>query len=136
MANVEVEGIDNVLNEIERRYSQKAMQSLSETAIRKAAEMFRDELVAEFGRVSGPYRTGATERETEVHGPTKDGRGNTVFIIRWRGDDDRYRLIHINEWGTAKNPNPPLKGTIDRTMKNVESRYYARIEEELKKGLS
>lgn len=135
MASIEVTGTGQVMNEIEKKFGNKQMNKLSTRALRKAAEMFLTELKKELSSVNGPYRTGATVEEAELHGPVK-GRRGTMYVIRWRGPKDRYRLIHINEWGTVKNPNPPLKGAIARMMKNVEKRYYKRIEKELKKGVA
>jgi HK97 gp10 family phage protein len=134
MANIEVKGTDAVLKEIEKKFGNKHMRRLSDRALKKAAEMFLTELKRAIGAVPGKYRTGATEAEAELAGPKTGKNGERYYVVQWRGKDNRYRLIHINEFGTVKNPNPPLKGAIAKTIKNIEKRYFKTIKRELEKG--
>ena len=51
--------------------------------------------------------------------------------IHWVGPRNRYAIIHINEWGSVKNPNPRGKGAIARTMFTTEMPYRSIIKETL-----
>ena len=42
---------------------------------------------------------------------------------------NRYAIIHLNEWGSVKNPNPRGKGAIARTMFSTEKPYKQIIKE-------
>ena len=65
----------------------------------------------------------------------KDGPNGRRRDIHWVGPKDRYRLIHINEWGTIKNPNPAGKGKVAASLKaekklieKQSKRYWRRFE--------
>ncbi|SFP80980.1 hypothetical protein SAMN05421839_1771, partial [Halolactibacillus halophilus] len=53
----------------------------------------------------------------------------------WKGPNGRYRIIHLNEWGTINNPNPAGKGAIARALKNSEKAYRDAVRKALKGGL-
>lgn len=131
---VKLKGTKELIKALERKFGQSAMESFSRKGHKKAAEFFLKELKAELQRIKGPYRTGATEEEATLEGPVRKGN-EYVFTIRWKGPDHRYRLIHINEWGTVRVPNPPLKGAIARTLKNTEQAYYRYIQNEITKEI-
>ena len=131
--SVKVTGMDKVIKELERKLG-SGFEPLSKRGLKKAANMFVDVLKKELQSIKGPYRTGATVDEIDLHGPIKKNDAWT-YVVRWRGDNDRYKLIHINEWGTVKNPNPPMKGAIARVLKNTEEKYYKILANEIRKGL-
>lgn len=49
--------------------------------------------------------------------------------VHWQGPMNRYAIIHLNEWGSVKNPNPRGKGAIARTMFSTEKPYKQIIKE-------
>lgn len=131
---VEVKGDQELIRDLESRFGQQAMAKLSETGLKRAAQMFADTLRRNMTAVDGQYRTGATEDEIVVQGPVMR-RGEWIYVIAWRGPDDRYRLIHINEKGTVQNPNPPLKGVIARTLNQTTDEFNRILAEEIRKGV-
>ena len=44
---------------------------------------------------------------------------------------NRYAIIHLNEWGTVKNPTPRGKGAIARTMFTTEKPYREIIKQSM-----
>lgn len=71
---------------------------------------------------------------------TNAGYSNFVAMakIGWNGPHQRYRLIHLNEWGYnwhGRQIKPKGFGVIEKSLKNAERDYFAIVEEELRKWL-
>ncbi len=82
-----------------------------------------------------PFRdTGATVKEITISEPFTEN-GTRMIKIHWKGPKERYRIIHLNEWGTVRAPNPPAKGAIQRAMRVGESKYFRTLKDEIEKGL-
>lgn len=129
--SVEVKGLSTLLNELEKRYGQKNMQRISDKALIDGAKVFVRELENQFRSFKD---TGASIEEITISDPMTIGGVRTVKV-HWRGPKDRYRIIHLNEWGTVKNPNPKGKGAIARALRNAEDAYRNAIKEALRRGL-
>lgn len=127
----EFKGVDKVLDELEKKLGKQAMQRISDKALKDAAKVFVEELKRQFETFKD---TGASIEEITVTGPFWEG-GIRVIKVHWRGPKGRYRIIHLNEWGTIKNPNPRGKGAIARALKNSEIAYHQAIKKALQEGL-
>ncbi|MFD2046015.1 hypothetical protein ACFSTA_12505 [Ornithinibacillus salinisoli] len=130
--SVEIRGIDQLVAELERRFGKEKMQRISDKALTDAAKEFVDELKMQFELFKDQ---GYSIEEITIHGPIWDKAGNRVIKIHWRGPHGRYRIIHLNEWGTVQNPNPRGKGAVARAMKNSERAYRAAVRKALESGL-
>lgn len=130
--SVKIKGMNNLLKELENRFGDQNVQRISDTALRKGAEVFVRELKAEFESFRD---TGASIDEITVSEPYTAASGERTVKIHWKGPDNRYRIIHINEWGTIKNPNPRGKGAIARAMRNAENAYRKVIKQEIREGM-
>jgi hypothetical protein len=126
---VNVTGEKKMLREIENRLGKKAIQPLVDQALTKAAEVFVNELESQFQTFRD---TGASIDEMTLSDPY-DFNGARTIRVHWKGPKDRYRVIHLNEFGTVKNPNPAGKGAIARAMRNSEKAYRETIRRELSK---
>jgi hypothetical protein len=78
--------------------------------------------------------TGASIEEMTISDPLWVSGVRTIKI-HWRGPKDRYRIIHLNEFGTVQNPSPRGKGAIARAMRNAESAYRNAIKKAIREGL-
>lgn len=129
--SVEVKGQDKLLAELEKRFGKQQMQRISDEGLKAGAEVFVKELKSQFKSFKD---TGASIDEITVGEP--EWQGDTRIIkIYWKGPKDRYRIIHLNEWGTVKNPNPRGKGAIARALKNSEQSYHEAIREAMERGI-
>ncbi|SEQ23597.1 phage protein, HK97 gp10 family [Virgibacillus subterraneus] len=129
--SVKVTGLDRLLGNLENELGKKAMQRISDAALNDAAEVFLDELKRQFE----PWAdTHATIDEMTLSNPYWEGGARTIKVY-WKGPNDRYRIIHINEFGTVKNPNPAGKGAIVRAMRNAEKPYHNAIRNAVERGL-
>jgi hypothetical protein len=128
---VRISGESQLLKQLERRFGDQAAKRISDKALKAGAVVF----VQELKRQLATFRdTGATIEEVTVSEPMTEA-GVRVVKIHWRGPDGRYRIIHLNEWGTVKNPNPRGKGAIARALKNSEREYRAAVKRAIEEGI-
>ncbi len=127
---LKIDGERALLKKIEQQYGEKAMRRIGDRALLAGAEVFVNELETQFRTFAD---TGASLREITI-GEVQQ-RGSARYVpIHWKGPDDRYRIIHLNEFGTVKNPNPAGKGAIAKAMRNAEKAYREAIKREIAKG--
>lgn len=134
--SVEVTGQQKVLAEIERRLGKAKMRVVSDAALKAGAKVFIAELkrqVRTFSDGKGSSE-GYTYDEITMSEPMTL-KGNRTIRIHWKGPHNRYRIIHLNEWGTVNNPNPRGKGSIARAMRNAESAYRRAVKEAIRRGI-
>ncbi|MGW7906321.1 hypothetical protein ACWEXP_00945 [Staphylococcus pseudoxylosus] len=75
--------------------------------------------------------TGASIDEISVTDPYYIHGKVRMVKIHWEGSMNRYAIIHLNEYGSVKQPNPKGKGAIARTMFMTEKPYQQIIKETL-----
>nr|DAU14054.1 MAG TPA: tail component [Caudoviricetes sp.] len=134
MNSVEVKGVNETLKAMEKRLGDKKVRSIARKAINTGAEkvekrlqsdmlVFKDQgyTIDEVVRKNATYKNYNTEAE-----------------IGWNGPHQRYRLIHLNEWGYTRNGRqikPRGFGVITKSLKNSEPFYLSTVEMEVKKSL-
>ena len=133
MIDIKMTGVDELLNELERRLGKDSMERISDAALLKGAELFVKILNAYIG-TGGKYAKGWTVADTSIEGPVYIDGVKTVKI-HWNGPNGRYRIIHLNEWGTVKMPNPPRKGAIAKAMRQAEQVYRNAIKQAVLEGI-
>ena len=124
---VKITGLPALQAELQARFGQAKMQEVADKAIYKGAEVIVKELEQNFQSFKD---TGASIREITISEPMVSAAGRRREI-RWRGPDDRYRLIHINEWGTIKNPNPAGKGKVAASLEGGKKAYRLAVKKVL-----
>ena len=129
--SVSIKGDKQLLAELERKFGSMHVQRISDGALLKGAKVFKRELERQFEDFK---KTGASKEEITIADPITLN-GNRVVRIHWKGPEGRYRIIHLNEWGTVKNPNPRGKGAVARAMRNAENAYRETVKKALKDGL-
>lgn len=129
--SVEVRGEAKLIAELEKRLGKSAMNRISDDALKKGADVFVKELQRQF---SSWKKTGASHDEITVSDIIVV-KGVRTIRIHWRGPDNRYRIIHLNEWGTVKNPNPSGKGAVARAMRNAQAEYRRVIKDAVRRGI-
>lgn len=129
--SVKIRGLNKLLDELETKLGKQGMQRISDKALINAANEFVRVLKSEFQSFRD---TGASIDEITITGPLWE-QGTRTIKIHWTGPKGRYRIIHLNEWGTIKNPNPRGKGAVARAMKNSEKAYRDAVRKAIKGGL-
>lgn len=130
-----IRGVSELLSDLEQRFGEQETRRVSDRALKKAADIFVVELKEQLRTFSGqPGTTGATVDEVTLTEPY-DFAGARTITVHWRGPKNRYRIIHLNEFGTVKNPNPRGKGAIARAMQVGERAYQEAIAEEIRRSM-
>src|SRR5699024_9869136 len=111
--NVKVNGIDQVNRELERRFGGKSMERILDKALLSGASVIKKELERNFDSFKD---TGASKDEITISKPMTLN-GTRSVVIYWSGPKKRYTIIHLNEFGTIKNPSPRGKGAVERALR-------------------
>ncbi|WP_437828957.1 hypothetical protein ACQRXC_14920 [Niallia taxi] len=128
---VSVSGNSQLERELMRLLGSQRTQQIVDRALLAGANVFVQELKQQFQSFKD---TGASIAEITISQPMNIGGARSVQVF-WRGPKERYRVIHLNEWGTVNNPNPEGKGAIARALRNAEQAYRNAIKQELRRGL-
>lgn len=121
MANLEVEGIENLLNEIDKMG--KVGEKIKKVALVKAGEKIKDAIISE-----APHRTGNLKKNIKVSKvKSKDG---VDYVEVYPGKDAFY--APFLEFGTTKMKADSFMSRGYETSKEDAERT---IEEEIKKEL-
>lgn len=134
MSSVELKGVTELVKQLEDKFGRKRTQEINDKALKKAGSYFKKELESAFDKFKD---TGASKDEIKlselmmIHGV----RGIMVY---WEGPMDRYRIIHLNEWGYERNGKeyiPRGYAAIAKTLKASEQKYRSIIKEEIRKNM-
>ena len=129
--SVQIKGLDKVLADLEKRFGEEKVRKISDQALKDGAKAFVKELKNQFESFKD---TGASIDEITISKPMYVN-GIRTIKIHWRGPEGRYRIIHLNEWGTIKNPNPRGKGAIARALRNAENAFHTAVKEAVRRGI-
>lgn len=129
--SVKITGMGAITAEIERRLGKEVMDRIGDEAILEGAKVIKKELEKNFESFKD---TGASQNEITISDsmPKSTGPSRT---IHWRGPERRYALIHLNEWGTIKNPNPRGKGKVALSLQNAKKEYRKVLKNKLEEHL-
>lgn len=135
---VNIKGQKQLERELQRKFGKVNVQRVSDLALKAGAEVFVKELKSQYNSVNWatkpPQRTGAIIDEITISEPYTL-RGVRTIRVHWKGPKNRYALVHLNEFGTVNNPNPPAKGTIAKSLKAAENAYRKAIRREIERGI-
>nr|DAZ56797.1 MAG TPA: tail component [Caudoviricetes sp.] len=134
MNNVDFKGVNETLRAMENRLGDKKVRSIARKAINSGAEKVEKRLQSDMLVFKD---TGYTIDEVVRKNATYKNY-NTEAEIGWNGPHQRYRLIHLNEWGYTRNGRqikPRGFGVITKSLKNSEPVYLSTVEMEVKKSL-
>lgn len=96
--NVNVTGVDEILKELEQRLSPAKVTRVSNQALRVVGQYG----VMKLKTAVSSYRdTGKTVNEITATKPRKSG-GGRMIKIGWSGDGNRWKLVHLNEFGYTR----------------------------------
>ncbi|WP_110928412.1 HK97 gp10 family phage protein [Bacillus massiliglaciei] len=130
--SIQITGMDQLLRNLQSRFGPQRIQQINDKALKRAAQVYVRELKSQFESFKD---TGASIDEITISAPFTV-RGARTIKVHWKGPHNRYRIIHLNEFGTVKNPNPAGKGAIARSLRNAETAYRNAIKEEYRRALA
>ena len=130
--NVKVNGVEEVNRELERRFGGKSMERILDKSLLAGAAVIKKELERNFESFKD---TGASKDEITISKPMTLNGTRTV-VIHWSGPKKRYTIIHLNEFGTIKNPSPRGKGAIERALRAGQAEYLRVVKQEIARMIS
>ncbi len=129
---VKVHGVDKLIQELDDRFGKKRVDSIINDALTNGALVFGMELKRQLATFKDK---GYTLDELTISEPGAGNGGNRSVRIYWEGPHDRYKIIHLNEWGTIRNPNPRGKGKIAKAMKLSRKAYGKAVRDTIRRNL-
>lgn len=128
-----VNGVDEIVKQLKKEFGLK-FSKVENKALKEGAKVVG---LAIFRELEPFKDTGSTLEEITIGNPTKRG-GFKHILVGWSGPMERYRLVHLNEFGytrDGKHYNPRMKGAIQRAIDKSRPLFKKKVEEELRKHL-
>ncbi|WP_086335235.1 hypothetical protein [Enterococcus mundtii] len=134
MVNVQAKGIHETIRALEKNLGEVKTRAISKRAIDVGAEKVKKQLQTDLVVFKDKgYTIDEVVRKKATYKNYKAGAE-----IGWNGPHERYRLIHLNEWGYTRNGKqyrPRGFGVITKSLKQSEAMYFDTIYREVKKSL-
>lgn len=130
---ISVKGDKEIVAYLEKKFGKSATKRITDFALTKGGQ----KVVQIIKRDMGSFKdTGESVSETSLSKPMTIGGVRTVKV-HWRGPKQRYRIIHLNEFGhydrSGKWVNTAGKGVIERAMREGRETYFRTVKEEIRR---
>lgn len=130
---VDIKGVDVLLKALDQRFGKRQLQSIVDAALKDGAEVIKRELEKNFESFKD---TGASKDEITIGKPADlPAKGTRYIPIYWSGPKNRYTIIHLNEFGTIKNPNPRGKGAVERALRSGADAYQKALSNRIRRAM-
>ena len=128
-----LKGDKEIIAYLETKYGKSAMKRITDFALTKAGNKVVSIIK---GNMKSLEDTGESVEETTLSKPMTI-KGVRTVKIHWRGPKQRYRIIHLNEYGhydrSGKWINTAGKGVIENAMREGRETYFRTVKEEMRK---
>lgn len=134
MSNVQFQGVTETIQALEKKLGTNKIRKVTRDAIDEGASDVEEQLKWALLTFKD---TGATVDEV-VRSLVSYKNYNAEAEIGWNGPKQRYRLIHLNEWGYTRNGRqikPRGFGVITKSLKSSEKIYLNAVARELRNKL-
>ena len=130
---VTVKGDKEIIAYLEKKYGRSATKRITDFALTKGGQKVVQIIK---NNMKSFKDTGESVEETTVSKPMTINGVRTVKI-HWRGPKQRYRIIHLNEYGhfdrAGKCVNTAGKGVIENAMREGRETYFRTVKEEMRR---
>ncbi|ASN69764.1 hypothetical protein 10F7_35 [uncultured Caudovirales phage] len=130
---VTMKGDKEIIAYLETKYGKSAMKRITDFALTKAGNKVVSIIKSNMKSFED---TGESVEETTLSKPMTI-KGVRTVKIHWRGPKQRYRIIHLNEYGhydrSGKWVNTAGKGVIENAMREGRETYFRTVKEEMRK---
>lgn len=128
-----LKGDKEIIAYLETKYGKSATKRITDFALTKAGNKVVSIIK---GNMKSFEDTGESVEETTLSKPMTI-KGVRTVKIHWRGPKQRYRIIHLNEYGhydrSGKWINTAGKGVIENAMREGRETYFRTVKEEMRK---
>ena len=130
---VTVKGDKEIIAYLEKKYGKSATKRITDFALTKGGQKVAQIIK---NNMKSFKDTGESVEETTVSKPMTINGVRTVKI-HWRGPKQRYRIIHLNEYGhfdrAGKWVNTAGKGVIENARREGRETYFRTVKEEIRR---
>lgn len=130
---ITMKGDKEIIAYLEKNYGKSATKRITDFALNKGGQKVVQIIK---NNMKSFKDTGESVEETTVSKPMTINGVRTVKI-HWRGPKQRYRIIHLNEYGhfdrSGKWVNTAGKGVIENAMREGREKYFRTVKEEMRK---
>lgn len=130
---VTVKGDKEIIAYLEKKYGKSSTKRITDFALTKGGQKVVQIIK---NNMKSFKDTGESVEETTVSKPMTINGVRTVKI-HWRGPKQRYRIIHLNEYGhfdrAGKWVNTAGKGVIENAMREGKETYFRTFKEEIRR---
>lgn len=130
---ITMKGDKEIIAYLEKNYGKSATKRITDFALNKGGQKVVQIIK---NNMKSFKDTGESVEETTVSKPMTINGVRTVKI-HWRGPKQRYRIIHLNEYGhfdrSGKWVNTAGKGVIENAMSEGREKYFRTVKEEMRK---
>ncbi|KAB2212094.1 hypothetical protein A7I07_07575 [Staphylococcus epidermidis] len=130
---VTVKGDKEIIAYLEKKYGKSSTKRITDFALTKGGQKVVQIIK---NNMKSFKDTGESVEETTVSKPMTINGVRTVKI-HWRGPKQRYRIIHLNEYGhfdrAGKWVNTAGKGVIENAMREGKETYFRTVKEEIRR---
>lgn len=130
---ITMKGDKEIIAYLEKNYGKSATKRITDFALTKGGQKVVQIIK---NNMKSFKDTGEFVEETTVSKPMTINGVRTVKI-HWRGPKQRYRIIHLNEYGhfdrSGKWVNTAGKGVIENAMREGRETYFRTVKEEMRK---
>ena len=128
---ITITGEEKLFSELDMKFSLSSMEGKIDRALIAGAKVIKRELQRTFSPWSD---TGSSISEITISQPMTLNNKRTV-MIHWKGPKNRYKIIHINEFGSIHRPNPRGKGAIQNAIQAGRKEYFDVIKNNIARAL-
>lgn len=135
--SVKITGLPELLNTLENRLGKKKMDAIVDRALTEGGVVFGMELRRQLAKMTPGrgYSKGYTLAEVTITNPREGFWGERQVVVHWTGNHGRYRLIHLNEFGSPQAPRPPGFGLIAQTMERAQGTYREAVASSIRRQI-
>lgn len=126
---IKVQGLRELEKQLNVRFGPVHSKRWIDKALLEGAKHIKKAIYDNFDEFKD---TGKSQKEITISDPIWLN-GKRTIKIHWRGPNKRYRIIHLNEFGTVKNPNPKGKGAVDRAIRQSREIYFKTLKSEVER---
>ncbi|WP_349421247.1 hypothetical protein [Staphylococcus felis] len=127
---IKLKGMKELERELENRYGKAKMKRIVDESLIIGGNIIVQNIKSNFEDFKD---TGTSKAEVKLSKPFTLNGVRTIKI-HWKGPKGRYRIIHLNEFGTIKNPSPRGKGAVERALRSGREAYFQAVKQRLKRG--
>ncbi|GAB3061878.1 hypothetical protein ACFOU0_06070 [Salinicoccus sesuvii] len=136
MFKFELKGVEQTIQDLEAHFSPAALLKAKDKALTKGAEFLKDKLYIMLDQTKD---TGAARDELTFSKPQWID-GERVITLHWRGNKDRYRVIHLIENGfydrSGNFKKPEGYGQIENVLAANRVEYIKIVADELQRQIA